>query len=83
MVPKPIQRMVWAHYRRGQCDDKGPSPEWCAAADWAIHGIAVLEADKVPKKMLAYHLARGFRKSFYPHAPPIHRGMIYRACFPT
>jgi hypothetical protein len=36
MVPKSIQDRVWAHYRRGQCDDKNPSAEWHKAADDAI-----------------------------------------------
>jgi hypothetical protein len=28
LVPKVIQRAVWAAYRPGQCDDKQPSEEW-------------------------------------------------------
>jgi hypothetical protein len=43
MVPKDIQRQVWATYRDGQCDDKSPSREWHRAADLAIVHVAVLE----------------------------------------
>lgn len=43
MVPKHLQRGVWAHYRHGQCDDKNPSREWHAAADAAIRFVAQRE----------------------------------------
>lgn len=43
MVPKDIQRRVWAHYRRGQCDDKNPSREWIDAANDAITAVAEKE----------------------------------------
>lgn len=43
MVPKIIQRDVWAHYRPGQCDDKLPSREWLRAADAATGHIAIQE----------------------------------------
>lgn len=43
MVPKSVQRDVWANYRRGQCDDKSPSAEWCSAADLAITHVALKE----------------------------------------
>lgn len=39
MVPRNLQRNVWKHYRRGQCDDKNPSLEWHAAADAAIKAV--------------------------------------------
>lgn len=40
MVPRAIQRAVWAAYRPGQCDDKRPSKEWHAAANAAIGAVA-------------------------------------------
>ena len=40
MVPKDIQRRVWATYRPGQCDDKRPSEAWHEAADAAISAVA-------------------------------------------
>lgn len=43
MVPIKIQRLVWAHYRAGQCDDKQASGEWHAAADLAIAAVALKE----------------------------------------
>lgn len=43
MVPKRLQRAVWAHYRKGQCDDKSPSREWLDAADAAILAVAAAE----------------------------------------
>lgn len=47
MVPKDLQRAVWRHYRRGQCDDKRPSQEWFAAADAAIQAVASKEAKRL------------------------------------
>lgn len=43
MVPRNLQRAVWATYRRGQCDDKQPSSEWHDAADAAIAAVAAKE----------------------------------------
>ncbi len=43
MVPKNIQREVWATYRPGQCDDKNPSALWHKAADKAIAAVAAKE----------------------------------------
>ncbi len=47
MVPKRIQRLVWAAYRPGQCDDKRPSREWHKAADAAIGYVARFEGRPV------------------------------------
>lgn len=44
MVPRDLQRRVWATYRDGQCDDKQPSREWHAAADAAIAAVAEKES---------------------------------------
>lgn len=44
MVPGQFQRLVWAHYRPGQCDDKQPSEKWHAAADIAIAAVALKES---------------------------------------
>jgi hypothetical protein len=46
MVPKALQREVWRHYRRGQCDDKQPSAEWIAAAH---AGIAAVQSKRQQK----------------------------------
>lgn len=43
MVPKDLQRQVWATYRPGQCDDKQPSEAWHEAADAAIMAVAKKE----------------------------------------
>jgi hypothetical protein len=43
MVPRGIQRAVWATYRVGQCDDKSPSESWHNAADAAIEAVAQKE----------------------------------------
>lgn len=43
MVPRQIQREVWAAYRPGQCDDMRPSAEWFVAADRAIEAVAIKE----------------------------------------
>lgn len=47
LVPKPIQRLVWAGYRPGQCDDKRPSRQWHQAADAAIGYVARFEGRRV------------------------------------
>jgi hypothetical protein len=44
MVPRDLQRAVWAAYRRGQCDDKQPSRAWFYAANAAIDAVAQTEA---------------------------------------
>jgi hypothetical protein len=43
MVPRELQRRVWATYRDGQCDDRSPSYSWHAAADRAIAAVALAE----------------------------------------
>jgi len=43
MVPNNLQRLVWAAYRVGQCDDKRPSERWLKAADAAIGAVALKE----------------------------------------
>lgn len=48
MVPLPLQRDVWNHYRVGQCDDKNPSGEWMIAAERAIVAVAVREKRLTP-----------------------------------
>lgn len=39
MVPRDLQRRVWATYRVGQCDDGNPSKAWHKAADAAIEYV--------------------------------------------
>lgn len=43
MVPRDIQRRVWATYRVGQCDDQSPSAEYCDAASAAVTAVALKE----------------------------------------
>ncbi len=43
MVPKAIQRRIWAEYRPGQCDDKNISEAWLSAADEAIAAVLTKE----------------------------------------
>jgi hypothetical protein len=43
MVPRAVQRAVWAAYRPGQCADKRPSEAWHRAADAAIGYVARAE----------------------------------------
>jgi hypothetical protein len=43
LVPKPLQRQVWLHYRKGQEADKNPSREYLAAADQAIKAVEQIE----------------------------------------
>jgi hypothetical protein len=48
MVPGLWQQLVLRHYRRGQCDDKSPSFEWCVAADCAVAAVARRENQPKP-----------------------------------
>lgn len=43
MVPKPLRKAVWHHYRKGQEVDKRPSREYLAAADAAIKAVEAAE----------------------------------------
>lgn len=44
LVPKDIQRKVWATYVPGQCDlNPAPTEAWHAAADAAIAAVARIE----------------------------------------
>lgn len=43
LVPQVLKARVYRHYRRGQCDDKEPSPLWFEAADAAIKYVAARE----------------------------------------
>lgn len=45
MVPREIQRRVWATYRAGQCDDKDVSRDWLSAADAAIEAVSAREGE--------------------------------------
>ena len=40
MVPKPERDLVWANYRRGQCDDMKPSRGYCESARRAVQSVA-------------------------------------------
>ena len=52
MVPRELQRRVWATCRPGQCDDKRPSKEWMVAANAAIDAVAAKEARQRAQKEL-------------------------------
>lgn len=43
MVPRDLQRAVWAAYRAGQCQDMDPSAAWLKAANAAIAAVAKKE----------------------------------------
>jgi hypothetical protein len=43
MVPKQLQRNVWATYQPGQEDSKDPSSAYLAAAKAAIAAVATRE----------------------------------------
>lgn len=63
MVPRGIQRSVWATYREGQCDDKRPSKEWHEAADAAIGYVAIRERKIVTARQVVALRAHGFETS--------------------
>src|SRR5260370_449770 len=46
MVPEPIKRQVWEHFRRGQERDKSCSKEWREAAAAAINAVRSKELKK-------------------------------------
>lgn len=60
MVPRNLQKDVWATYRPGQCDDRAPSKAWYAAADAAIEAVAAKEGPPPkPKSDYLEHLDTG------------------------
>jgi hypothetical protein len=62
MVPKAQQEAVLRHYRRGQCQDMRPSPEWFAAAKMAVALVAQQEGKPMSKhqrELLAQQGERG------------------------
>ncbi len=50
MVPRELQRDVWAQYREGQERRKDPSVDYLDAADAAIRAVAELEAERAAKR---------------------------------
>jgi hypothetical protein len=61
MVPKYLQRRVWATYRPGQCDDWQPSAEYCSAAKAAVFAVAQaegIEPDPADPKLVLYDVFR-------------------------
>ena len=60
MVPRKIQRAVWAAYRPGQCDDMRPSAEWFVAADAAIGYGAALDGKTMRVKEVTALRALGY-----------------------
>lgn len=50
MVPRSIQKRVWAHYRPGQCEDMKVTKDWLKAAQEAIQAVVEAEADEAKLK---------------------------------
>ena len=48
MVPKKLQRQVWAYYRKGQEIDKNPSDKYMCAYRLAVNAVAKKEGNKQP-----------------------------------
>lgn len=65
MVPRDLQRRVWATYRPGQCDDWQPSKAYCEAAKAAVIAVAEKEGKTLtenhPAILLYDVFARGAR----------------------
>lgn len=57
MVPRAVQRLIWQHYRPGQCDDWDVSVSYCTAARMAVVAVAAKEG-KVPDTELYDVFAR-------------------------
>lgn len=70
MVPRTLQRQVWATYRPGQCDDKSPSEAWLTAADAAIQAVW-------DQEMRAIQLSH----SSVEHYGPAYMGDLFREVF--
>ena len=76
MVPKDLQRAVWAAYRQGQEQDKRPSKAYLQAAARAI--IAVAEQEQRPIPPAYYKMAgsaqgtvSGYRAELFPSTPGV------------
>lgn len=54
IVPNGMKALIWATYRRGQCDDQSPSVEYCQAARQAV--IFVANKDEIEPDTLLYDL---------------------------
>jgi len=50
MVPRELQKAVWAHYRPGQEHEKQPTQEYIQAALAAIKAVAAREAAAQQKR---------------------------------
>jgi len=42
-LPKRLRNLIWASYRKGQCDDMNPSNSYCEAAKQCVIFIAKKE----------------------------------------
>lgn len=49
MVPRPLQRAIWATYRRGQEIDKRPSDAYLLNADQAVRVVAGKEGRRLQR----------------------------------
>lgn len=50
MVPRELQRGVWAHYRPGQERDKAPSLEYVRAARAAVEAVRIAERKRAAER---------------------------------
>ena len=48
MVPKPVQKLIWYHYRQGQEVDKNPSIDYICTAFVSISCVAIQEGKPLP-----------------------------------
>lgn len=71
MVPKPVQDLIWKHYRKGQELDKRPSLSYICTAFVSVSTVALQEGQPLPS-MDAY------RKEDEAHLEPLNIvGMTY------
>lgn len=66
MVPKDLQRRVWATYRDGQEQDKKPSADYLAAARAAINAVALKESKATAPDGLAAYWTNGLMQLISP-----------------
>ena len=52
LLPAPLKRAVWRHYREGQERTKDPSAAYMEAQRAAIDAVARIEATRRPKRPL-------------------------------
>lgn len=58
MLPKAMRNEIWRTYRKGQCDDKNPSDEYCEIAKKCVTYIAEREGIPPDVKLYDFFLRR-------------------------